>query len=173
MGGPSRHEFGDRFGGHFGGAGGPGGRGPGGRRRRGDMRTGMLSVLLDGPGHGYELIQRIEAKSEGAWKPSPGSVYPTLQLLEDEELVRSSDHDGKKVYEITDAGRAEVERRLEEAGGPPWADGGGDFGQLRQSVAQLAMAARQVAMTGDAALVKRAAQIVTDARKQLYQMLAE
>src|SRR4051794_19550138 len=74
----------------------------GGRMRRGDIRTALLVVLEDGPGHGYELIQRLEAKSEGAWRPSPGSIYPTLQLLEDEGLVRSVEREGKRVYEVTD-----------------------------------------------------------------------
>jgi DNA-binding PadR family transcriptional regulator len=79
--------------------------------RRGEIRFALLSVLSEGPGHGYELIGRLEEKTGGVWRPSPGSVYPTLQLLEDEGLVRSETRDGKRVYELTDAGRAEVERR--------------------------------------------------------------
>ena len=67
----------------------------------------MLAVLTEGPGHGYDVMQKLEEKSEGAWRPSPGSVYPTLQLLEDEGLVRSTERDGKRVFEITDAGKAE------------------------------------------------------------------
>src|SRR3954471_22480834 len=66
-------------------------------RRRGDIRTALLVALTDAPAHGYELIQRIEDKSEGAWRPSAGSVYPTLQLLEDEGLVTSTESDGKRV----------------------------------------------------------------------------
>ena len=65
-------------------------------------------------------MQRLEEKTEGAWRPSPGSVYPTLQLLEDEGLARASEQDGKRVYEITDAGREEAARRIDEAGGAPW-----------------------------------------------------
>ena len=76
---------------HFGG---PGMGRRDGRRRRGDIRTALLAVLAEGSGHGYELMQRIEDKSEGAWRPSPGSVYPSLQLLEDEGLVRSFEREG-------------------------------------------------------------------------------
>src|SRR4051795_9788545 len=83
------------------------GRRRGGRMRRGDIRTALLSVLVEEPGHGYDLIERLEEKTSGAWRPSPGSVYPTLQLLEDEGLAKSGERDGKRVYEITDEGRAE------------------------------------------------------------------
>ena len=81
------------------------GRRRGGRMRRGDIRTAVLAVLAEEPGHGYDVIQRLEEKTAGAWRPSPGSVYPTLQLLEDEGLVRSVERDSKRVYEITDLGR--------------------------------------------------------------------
>src|SRR5438445_7205208 len=94
------------------------------RRKRGDVRTAVLAVLAEQPGHGYEVIQSLEEKSGGAWRPSPGSIYPTLQLLEDEGLVRSEERDGKRVYEVTDAGREESAKRLEDAGGPPWKTGG-------------------------------------------------
>src|SRR6478672_8126879 len=70
-----------------------------GRMRRGDIRTAVLAVLAEEPGHGYEVMQRLEAKSEGAWRPSPGSVYPMLQQLEDEGLVQSTERDGKRVFE--------------------------------------------------------------------------
>src|SRR3954470_19221159 len=92
------------------------GRRRGGRMRRGDIRTALLAVLAEEPGHGYDVIQRLEEKTEGAWRPSPGSVYPTLQLLEDEGLTRSVDRDGKRVYEITALGREEATRRVEQAG---------------------------------------------------------
>jgi DNA-binding PadR family transcriptional regulator len=144
-----------------------------GRRRRGDIRTALLAALAEGPGHGYELMQRIEDKSDGAWRPSPGSVYPSLQLLEDEGLVVSSERDGKRVYEITDAGREEAERRVEEAGGTPWAQGerGGSYGRLFGLLRQVALAARQVAKVGTPAQVEQAATIMDDARKRLYQLL--
>jgi DNA-binding PadR family transcriptional regulator len=156
---------------HFG----PGMGRPSGRRRRGDIRTAVLAVLAEGPGHGYEIMQRIEDKSEGAWRPSPGSVYPSLQLLEDEGLVRSFEREGKRVYEITDAGRAEAERRIEESGGAPWAAGwrGTGPGRLFGSVRQVNLAARQVAMAGSPEQVEQAAAIMEDTRKLLYQLLIE
>jgi DNA-binding PadR family transcriptional regulator len=147
----------------------------GGRMRRGDIRTALLATLDEAPGHGYELIQRIDDKSGGAWRPSPGSVYPTLQLLEDEGLVFAVERDGKRVYEITDAGRTEAARRIEEAGGAPWAqttDGPSPWA-LRESIGMLALAAKQIAVAGNKEQVERAVAIMTDARKKLYQLLSE
>jgi DNA-binding PadR family transcriptional regulator len=151
----------------------PGGPGRG-RMRRGDIRTALLAVLREGPGHGYDVIQRLEAKTAGAWRPSPGSVYPTLALLEDEGLVRSTERDGKRVFELTQEGADEAERRIAEAGGEPWA-GRGDpkGGELRDNFAQLALAMHQVSKAGSGDQVERAVAIVRDARKQLYQLLAE
>jgi DNA-binding PadR family transcriptional regulator len=139
--------------------------------RRGDIRTAVLAILDEQPRHGYEVIQALEEKTGGAWRPSAGSIYPTLQLLEDEGLARSSDRDGKRVYDLTDAGTAEAHARVEEAGGPPWA--GAEGGNLRGAIMQLAVAARQVGTAGTKEQVERALQILTDARKQLYRLLAE
>jgi len=147
-----------------------------GRMRRGDIRTAVLSVLAEAPGHGYEVIQTLEAKTGGAWRLSPGSVYPTLQLLEDEGLVRSVERDGKRVYEITDAGREEAASRTEAAGGAPWeqtARGGRRFGELREGAVALHMAAKQVAAAGNAEQIEKASAILKEARRQLYQLLAE
>ena len=152
-----------------------GGHGGGGRRRmrRGDIRTAVLAILAEQPRHGYEVIQALEEKTDRAWRPSPGSVYPMLQMLEDEGLARSSERDGKRVYELTDAGKAEAAERVEEAGGPPWSATANPLGSLRGAVMQLHEAARQVGGTGTPEQVERAVQIVTDARKQLYSILAE
>ena len=157
-----------------GGDGPPWGRGP--RTRRGDIRTALLVVLSDGPGHGYELIQRLEQRSSGRWRPSPGSVYPTLQLLEDEGLASAADQDGKRVYAITDAGREEATRRMERPDGSPWAFRGeeaSEHGQLRDAVGQLMMAAKQVAAAGKVEQINAATAIVTEARRALYQLLAQ
>ena len=149
----------------------------GGRRaRRGDVRTSLLSLLADKPMHGYDLIRELEERSGGAWRPSPGSIYPTLQLLEDEELVTGEERDGKRVYTITDAGRAELEERRERGGKQePWEFGslGEGLGQLRDAGFQMAAAAMQVARTGTEAQRKQAAEILADARKKLYAILAE
>ncbi len=142
------------------------------RMRRGDIRTAVLAVLAEQPRHGYEVIRALEDKTGGAWRPSAGSIYPTLQLLEDEGLARSSERDGKRVYELTEAGQAEARQRIEEAGGQLWAqaDAGGG---LRGAVMQLLVAARQVGAAGSKEQVDRAVEIVTEARKQLYRLLAD
>ena len=147
----------------------------GGRMRRGEIRTALLAVLAEAPGHGYEVMQRLEEKSGGAWRPSPGSVYPTLQLLEDEGLVRSTERDGKRIYELTEEGRAEATRRTEEAGGDPFAADrvASVYGQLRENGMSLLQAIRQIARTGNEAQVQQASEIVRDARKQLYRLLAD
>ena len=85
----------------------------GGRMRRGDIRTALLATLAEAPGHGYDLMQSLENKTGGAWRPSPGSVYPTLQLLEDEGLVRSSERGGKKVAQIVE----QIRRQFSSFGG--------------------------------------------------------
>ena len=144
--------------------------------RRGDIRTAVLAVLTEGPGHGYDVMQNLEDKSGGAWRPSPGSVYPTLQLLEDEGLVRSTERDGKRVFEITDAGRAEAAERIEQAGGTPWeiaGKGGRGNREVREAFAQLFQALKQISQVGTPEQVERGLAIVTEARKQLYQILAE
>jgi DNA-binding PadR family transcriptional regulator len=151
-------------------------RGGGGRMRRGDIRTALLLILEEGPGHGYELIQRLEEKSDGAWRPSPGSVYPTLQLLDDEGLVTARERDGKRTFEITDAGKAEAASRVEDAGGTPWelaGRGGRPSGELRGEIGNLMLAARQIAGAASKEQTERAVAILKDARKQLYAILAE
>jgi DNA-binding PadR family transcriptional regulator len=146
------------------------------RTRRGDIRLALLAGLSDGPAHGYELIQRLGERTGGRWKPSPGSVYPTLQMLEEGGFLSSTQQDDKKVYSITEAGRAELAAKVAEAGGtPPWLDGesAGGFGDFRKSIAQLVLAAKQVAMTDDPAQVQAAAAILDEARRKLYQLLAD
>lgn len=145
-------------------------RGGPGRMRRGDVRTAVLAVLAEQSGHGYEIMQALEEKTGGAWRPSPGSIYPTLQQLEDEGLVTSSERDAKRVYELTDDGRAETERRLDEAGGPPWDAEAPDF---RTAIKGLVLAYRQVMAAGGPDQRHRANEILLDARRQLYRLLAE
>lgn len=172
FGGPRERGRGGRGGRHGFGPG-PGGRG---RGRRGDIRAAILIALQDGPAHGYELIQSIEARSEGMWKPSPGSVYPTLQLLEEAGLLRSVEEGGKRVFSLTETGEAEANLRTAAAGDSmPWDRDGerGGHGELHSALGQLHMAAKQLRMVGTAEQVQRAADILTSARKQLYALLAE
>ncbi len=151
-------------------------RGGGRRMRRGDIRTALLSALTDGPAHGYELIGRLEEKSGGTWRPSPGSVYPTLQLFEDEGLVRSEERDGKRVYELTDAGRVEAADRVARFGDSPWDDDSAsvtEFQGLMRSAVHLLAAAKQIARTGDPSQMERATTAIRATGKELYKILAE
>jgi DNA-binding PadR family transcriptional regulator len=151
-------------------------RGGGRRMRRGDIRTALLSALTDGPAHGYELIGRLEEKSGGAWRPSPGSVYPTLQLFEDEGLVRSEERDGKRVYELTDAGRTEAADRVARFGDSPWDDDSEfatEFQGLMKSAVHLLTAAKQIARNGDRSQMERATTAIRATGKELYTILAE
>ena len=158
----------------------PGGPGWGGRRRRmrrGDVRNAILLALRDGPANGYEVMGRLEERSGGLWRPSPGSVYPTLQMLEDEGLVRSSTHESSRTFELTEQGTAAVETAAAEGTGrAPWdQDDGSDtrLRSLRHAIGQAAMAAKQVAHAGSPEQLDRALEIVQRARKELYQILAE
>src|SRR5579863_1789847 len=151
-------------------------RGGGRRMRRGDIRTALLTALEDGPAHGYEIINRLEERSGGMWRPSPGSVYPTLQLFEDEGLVRSEERDGKRVYELTDAGRAEAADRVARFGDSPWDDDSAsvtEFQGLMRSAVHLLTAAKQIARTGDPSQMERATTAIRATGKELYKILAE
>ncbi|MFD5328359.1 PadR family transcriptional regulator [Streptomyces sp. NPDC127092] len=169
-------QFGPGFGGPWGG--GPwGGRGRGGgrgRARRGDVRASILALLKDRPMHGYEMIQEIVERSGGAWKPSPGSVYPTLQMLEDEGLIASESEGGKKLFTLTDAGRTEAEAGPEA----PWEEVGRGVdwdavNEVRQAGFGLMEAFGQVWKTGDAQQRQKAVEVINEARKKLYLILAD
>ncbi|MBP5940917.1 PadR family transcriptional regulator [Streptomyces acidiscabies] len=154
--------------------GGRGRGGPRGRARRGDVRASILALLKERGMHGYEMIQEIAERSGGAWKPSPGSVYPTLQLLEDEGLISSESEGGKKLFSLTEAGRAAAEDVAEA----PWEEAtrGVDWESLheiRQAGAGLFEAFGQVWRTGNKEQREKALAVVNDARKKLYLILAD
>ena len=154
-----------------------GGRRRGGRMRRGDIRTALLAILVEEPGHGYDVIQRLEEKTAGAWRPSPGSVYPTLQLLEDEGLVRSVERDGKRVFEITDAGSGRSDRahrrpRAELRGRSPGATTPASATSATRSANSSSRPSR-CATSGNQEQVERMLEILKRARKEIYTMLAE
>src|SRR2546423_13985590 len=86
------------------------------RMRRGDVRAALLVLLDEEPRNGYGLMQEIEARSDGLWRPSPGSVYPALSQLEDEGLIPAQEEEGRKRFGLTDAGRTYVEEHREELG---------------------------------------------------------
>ncbi len=125
--------------------------------------------------HGYDLMRELEERSGGVWRPSPGSIYPTLQLLEDEGLVGAEDRDGKRVYSISDAGRAELKERTKRSDEAPWELGPAVEGlaTLRDAAFRLAAAAMQVARAGTEEQREKAAEILTEARRKVYALLAE
>ncbi|MFE7625708.1 PadR family transcriptional regulator [Streptomyces sp. NPDC057509] len=165
------------FGPPFGGGPFGGGRNRGGgrgRARRGDVRASILALLKDRAMHGYEMIQEIGERSGGAWRPSPGSVYPTLQLLEDEGLITSASEGGKKLFTLTDAGRTEAETGPEA----PWEEAGRGvdwegMNEVRQAGFGLMEAFGQVWKTGSADQREKALAVINDTRKKLYLILAD
>lgn len=154
----------------------PRGRGRRGRRaRRGDIRLATLLLLDEEPRNGYNLMQEIEERSGGVWRPSPGSVYPALSQLEDEGLIEPTEHEGSKAFTLTEEGKAHVEANREQMGTPWKTDGDGassELAALRTASKALGIAAMQVAQTGDAEQLSRAREIVEGARKGLYRILA-
>lgn len=146
-----------------------------GRARRGDVRFALLRLVAEEPRNGYQLMQAIEERSEGAWRPSPGSVYPTLTQLEEEGLVRSVETDGTRRFEITDAGREHLEGRAEEPA--PWDEAAEErdnpLAELGPLVIQIGKAAYQVASVGDKAQRDRARTLLVQTRRALYRILAE
>lgn len=159
-----------------------GGRGPrrhggGSRRRRGanrgDARLAVLALLAEEPMHGYQIMNELSERTSGAWQPSPGSIYPLLAQLTDEGLLACEEGDGRKVFHLTASGKEEAASATSRP--PVWqqfteTDGRVD---LRDAIGALAAAVKQVGATGTPEQVARAADIITEARKGLYQLLAE
>jgi hemoglobin len=157
-----RHGYGRRFG-----RGGP-------RARRGDVRAAALALLAERPMHGYEMIKEIEERSGGIWRPSAGSIYPTLQLLEDEGLIRGEESDGRRRFSLTEDGeKANADRE----GSLPWEEvtAGADPNELRlrKSYFALRAAVQQVARAGTDEQAGRVAELIDEARRGVYAILAE
>ncbi|WP_310964169.1 PadR family transcriptional regulator [Nocardioides terrisoli] len=161
---------------------GPGGRGGhghgrGSRVRRGDVRSAILDVLAtsDDELNGYQVIQTIAERTDGAWRPSPGSVYPTIAQLEDEGLVETVTGPGRKVLRLTEAGRAHHAEHADEIGAvwDAFQDEDDDHGSLKHVVAQTMTAVWQVAMTGTPDQQQRAAEVLAETRRKLYGILAD
>jgi DNA-binding PadR family transcriptional regulator len=179
--GPDEDRPGREFGGRPG-RGPGGGHGPrGGRRgrrgaRRGEIRAAILLLLSEEPRNGYQLMQELEERSGGVWRPSPGSVYPALALLEDEGLVEATEHEGRKAFTLTAEGRSHVEEKRDQLGTPWEAVTHGvpdELHQLRHAARVLGAAAMQVAQTGSKAQLGEARTILEDARRALYRLLAD
>ena len=160
---------------------GPGGfpmGGPGqffkGRARvgRGEVRAAILALLVEEPMHGYQIMQELSDRTGGIWQPSPGSIYPTLQQLEDEELVRSEQRDGKKIFRLTESGTEQAEA---ETASPPWEAVGFDsvLMSLREIGFQVGAAVMQVAHTGTEDQITAVREILGETRSKIYGLLGE
>ncbi|MBO3736179.1 PadR family transcriptional regulator [Actinoplanes flavus] len=179
-----RRGFGFPPGFPFGGPGGPGfpppdfgGRpGPrrGGRGARQNVRPAILALLLERPMHGYEMIQELDSRTGGIWRPSPGSVYPTLQLLEDEGLIEVTAEGGRKSYRLTEDGRPEAETAAQN---PPWAQIGADtmsqVQDFRDAAVGIMGALKQVGFSGTPEQRQKALEVLNETRRKLYAILAE
>jgi DNA-binding PadR family transcriptional regulator len=170
FGGPGGFPFGDFP------RGGRGPRGRGRKARRGDIRTAALLLLAEEPRNGYQIMQEVQERSDGVWRPSPGSVYPALQQLEDEGLIRSEELDGRKLLQLTDAGRDVVNARSEEQAAP-WEQMSGDVSdqafELGKLMREVASAFVQVMRSGSEAQMGQARKVLVSARKDLYRILAD
>ena len=160
----------------FGGRGGPGPRGRG-RRRRGDVRLALLMLLkLDGPRNGYQLMQGLDERSDGRWRPSPGSVYPALAQLEDEGLIRGTQVEGEsgRTFELTDTGGEHLAKLGEIKA--PWEPEDAEVENpriaVRNGVISIGRAAWHVAQDGTPAQIEEAVKILEDARRKVYRLLA-
>lgn len=155
--------------------GGPGFGGGAPRVKRGDVRAAALALLAEGPRNGYQIIQEIAERSHGIWKPSPGSVYPALQQLEDEGLIRAEESAGRRTFALTEDGRAYVAEHGKELA-EPWAAVAESVTEemvdLRVLFGQVGMALRQVAEAGTADQHGQASEVLADTRRALYRILA-
>jgi DNA-binding PadR family transcriptional regulator len=162
----------------FGGPRGPRGRrGHRGRRSRGDIRLAVLALLSEQPRHGYEIIQEIAERTSGAWRPSPGSVYPSIQQLEDEGLVRTEEAEGRRTVTLTEAGQQYVGEHRDELD-KVWAVATPEevdqtVTALREQYGMLHAAVLQIASAGTGEQREAAAAALAEARKTIYRLLAE
>lgn len=157
---------------------GSGGYGRGMRARRGNIRAGILALLAEAPRNGYQIIQELRQRSEGMWRPSPGSVYPTLQQLEDEGLIEAAAAESgkRRLYRLTDEGRTYVDERTEELAAPWEAvtdSVSDDIHEFFTLMRQVGMAAIQVGQAGSPAQLEQAKETLVEARRKLYRILAE
>jgi DNA-binding PadR family transcriptional regulator len=149
------------------------GRGGGRRARRGDVRAAVLALLAERPMHGYEMIKELEERTQGAWTPSAGSIYPTLQMLEDEGLIRGEESGGKRRFTLTEAGRSEQAEKADEEA--PWdkvRDGEpAEHRALANSLRKLLHSVRQV-FDADPEQQKQVRELLDETRRKVYAILA-
>lgn len=141
---------------------------------RGDIRLAILQLLVEQPMHGYQIMQELTQRTEGIWRPSPGSIYPTLQQLEDEGLVQSERLEGKNVYSITDEGRSHLGGEDQT---PLWERLGdhthGGLIELRDLGFQVGAAVMQVARNGSESQIDKTRKILEETRRRIYQLLGD
>ncbi|MCP9978373.1 PadR family transcriptional regulator [Actinomadura madurae] len=156
------------------GRGGPWGRGP--KARKGNVRAAILVLLAEEPRNGYQIIQEIHERSGGAWKPSPGAVYPALQQLADEGLIAGDESGGRRTFRLTDEGRAYAEENADRLA-EPWAEMTPEYGEgvpeLFKQAAQTGAAVMQIVHSGSPEQVAQAKDVLSDARRSLYRILAD
>jgi len=143
----------------------------GARARRGDIPAAVLSLLRESDMHGYQIIQEISDRTDGAWTPSPGAIYPALQLLEEQKMVESKTVGDKRVFALTELGRTHA-AMLPEGG--PWQEFAAESDperKLREAFMSLMQATKQVGTVGSAEQIEQAASVLADARKRMYAML--
>jgi hypothetical protein len=140
----------------------------GSRAGKGEVRAAVLALLAERPMHGYQIIREIDERSGGSWKPSAGSVYPTLQLLADEGVIRAEESNGRKIYSLTEAGREEAAGQPTSA---PWSAAGS--GSLPRAGVELAQATAQVGRSGSPEQVQQAVAVLDEARRRIYSILAQ
>jgi DNA-binding PadR family transcriptional regulator len=153
-----------------------GGRGGRHRARRGAVPLAIFTLLDERPMHGYEIITELESRSDGRWRPSPGSIYPTLDRLEDRSVLTSSEVDGKRQFSLTERGRqmlAELRDAQGDDADEPWNQSGtGGRGDMRRLMSELGGQVRQVARFGSAEQREAATKVLEDTKRQLYEILA-
>lgn len=146
------------------------------KARRGDVRAALLALLAEEPRNGYQLIQEIEERSGGEWRPSPGAVYPALQQLTDEGLIEADEHDGRRTFRLSEAGRTFVDEHPDEMNAP-WeamtSDVRDDVRELFGTATKTGAAVMQIVRTGSEEQVAQAKQILSETRRSLYRLLAE
>ncbi|MET0780146.1 MAG: PadR family transcriptional regulator [Microbacterium sp.] len=145
------------------------------RMGRGDVRAAVIALLAEKPMHGYQIIQQIEERSGGSWKPSPGSVYPTLQLLADEGLIKAEESNGRKTYSLTDEGQQVADAAAVKSA--PWESSAprdsARMSALPKAGIDLAQAVAQVGRSGSPEQVKEAVAVLDDARRKIFSILAQ
>jgi DNA-binding PadR family transcriptional regulator len=153
--------------------GGGGRRGP--RAKRGDIRAGILALLAEQPRNGYQIMQELEQRSRGMWRPSPGSVYPALQQLEDEGLVQAREEGTGRVYQLTEQGRQYVAQHASEAAPWDWAtsETDEDAFELMGQIRHIAGALWQISNSGQPEQIAQARKVLSETRRALYAILSE